>query len=251
MYTYSRKHNKANGWNDTDGSDDNRSWNCGAEGETGNPKIVALRKKLAKNAMAVLLMSRGIPMFLAGDEFLNTQFGNNNAYCQDNEISWLNWHEKRENQDHWLFTRHMIALRKKHPIVRKPYGVAGCERRQGAQTGAYPEQTGAYPEQTGAYPDIQTLLPEEGNYVLRVLYAGRTEDKTRDDFVCLAVNVYWEEQMCQLPSLPDHYRWEIAADTSEWYLPNSIPDSGKVVYVKDERIRMDKRSVLVLVGVPY
>jgi hypothetical protein len=114
-----------------------------------------------------------------------------------------------------------------------------------------PEQAGAYPEQAGAYPDIQTLLPEEGNYVLRVLYAGRTEDKTRDDFVCLAVNVYWEEQMCRLPSLPDHYRWEIAADTSEWYLPNSIPDSGKVVYVKDERIRMDKRSVLVLVGVPY
>ena len=248
MYTYSRKHNKANGWNDTDGSDDNRSWNCGVEGETGNPKIVALRKKLAKNAMAVLLMSRGIPMFLAGDEFLNTQFGNNNAYCQDNEISWLNWHEKRENQDHWLFTRHMIALRKKHPIVRKPYGVAGCGTRQGAQAGTSPEQAGACPEQADAYPDIQTLLPEEGNYVLRVLYAGRTEDKTRDDFVCLAVNVYWEDQMCQLPSLPDHYRWEIAADTSEWYLPNSIPDSGKVVYVKDESIRMDKRSVLVFVA---
>ena len=142
----------------------------------------------------------------------------------------------------------MIALRKKHPIVRKPYGVAGCGTRLGTQASASPEQAGTCPEQVGAYPDIQTLLPEEGNYVLRVLYAGRTEDKTRDDFVCLAVNVYWEEQMCQLPSLPDHYRWEIAADTSEWYLPNSIPDSGKVVYVKDESIRMDKRSVLVFVA---
>ena len=238
MYTYSRKHNKANGWNDTDGSDDNRSWNCGAEGETGNPKIVALRKKLAKNAMAVLLMSRGIPMFLAGDEFLNTQFGNNNAYCQDNEISWLNWHEKRENQDHWLFTKHMIALRKKHPVIRKPCGAAGCEGHEASQAG-------------GAYPDIQTFLPEEGNSVLRVLYAGRTEDKTRDDFVCLSVNVYWEEQMCQLPSLPDHYRWEIAADTSEWYLPNSIPDSGEIIFAEENRIRMDKRSVMVFVSGYY
>ena len=251
MYTYSRKHNKANGWNDTDGSNDNRSWNCGAEGETGNPKIVALRKKLAKNAMAVLLMSRGIPMFLAGDEFLNTQFGNNNAYCQDNEISWLNWHEKRENQDHWLFTRHMIALRKKHPIVRKPYGAAGSGTRPGAQADAYSEQVSASPEQTGTYPDIQTFLPEEGNYVLKVLYAGQTEDKTREDFVCLAVNVYWEEQMCRLPSLPDHYRWEIAADTSEWYLPNSIPDPGEAAFVQVDQITMDKRSVMVFEGVPY
>ena len=85
MYSYSRKHNEANGWYNVDGSDDNRSWNCGAEGETDDENILALRRKLAKNAVTVLMMSRGTPMFLAGDEFLNTQFGNNNAYCQDNE----------------------------------------------------------------------------------------------------------------------------------------------------------------------
>ena len=91
LYSYNWKHNEANGWNNTDGSDDNRSWNCGIEGETENEEVLALRKKLVKNAAAVLMMSRGTPMFLAGDEFCNTQFGNNNAYCQDNEISWLNW----------------------------------------------------------------------------------------------------------------------------------------------------------------
>lgn len=91
LYSYNEKHNEENGWNNTDGADDNRSWNCGYEGKTDNPGIEALRKRMIKNACAVLLCSRGTPMFLAGDEFCNTQFGNNNAYCQDNEISWLDW----------------------------------------------------------------------------------------------------------------------------------------------------------------
>ena len=91
LYSYNQKHNEDNGWDNTDGANDNRSWNCGEEGETENPEILRLRRQLIKNACAVLMCSRGTPMFLSGDEFGNTQFGNNNPYCQDNEISWLNW----------------------------------------------------------------------------------------------------------------------------------------------------------------
>ncbi len=104
MYCYSEKHNEANGWGNTDGADDNRSWNCGVEGETDNEEILALRRRLAKNAVTVLMMSRGTPMFLAGDEFLNTQYGNNNAYCQDNEISWLDWGA-------WKRTGNILSIR--------------------------------------------------------------------------------------------------------------------------------------------
>ena len=89
LYSYNEKHNLANGWDNTDGANDNRSWNCGAEGETDDPQINALRMRLMKNAVSVLMCSRGTPMFLAGDEFGDTRFGNNNPYCQDNEISWL------------------------------------------------------------------------------------------------------------------------------------------------------------------
>jgi len=91
LYSYNNKHNEANGWNNTDGSNDNYSWNCGVEGKTMDPEILSLRKRMVKNACAVLMCSRGTPMFLAGDEFGNSQHGNNNAYCQDNMISWLDW----------------------------------------------------------------------------------------------------------------------------------------------------------------
>lgn len=99
LYSYNEKHNEANGWGNTDGGNDNRSWNCGVEGETSDPEVLHLRKRMIKNACATLLASRGTPMFLAGDEFCNTQFGNNNPYCQDNEISWLDWGLLKKNQD--------------------------------------------------------------------------------------------------------------------------------------------------------
>lgn len=119
LYSYNQKHNEANGWENTDGANDNRSWNCGEEGETRDLEILRLRHQLMKNACAVLMCSRGTPMFLAGDEFGNTQFGNNNPYCQDNEISWLNWAQLEENQEIFAFFRFMIHFRKDHTILRK------------------------------------------------------------------------------------------------------------------------------------
>lgn len=223
MYSYNQKHNLANGWNNTDGSDDNRSWNCGVEGETDNEEVLALRRKLAKNAITVLMLSRGTPMFLAGDEFLNTQYGNNNAYCQDNEISWLNWEFLEKNREHFEYTKNVIRIRKEHDIVRKFSG--NCS--------------------TG-FPEMQILQPDNNTKVLRVIYAGRNRENTHDDLVCLAVNVYWEEQTFSLPGLPPHLYWCVEADSAGRYLKKGVPDAEHAVAIAyDKPVRIDPRAVLV------
>ncbi len=223
MYSYSKKHNEANGWYNVDGSDDNRSWNCGIEGETDDVEILTLRKRLAKNAVTVLLMSRGTPMFLAGDEFLNTQYGNNNAYCQDNEVSWLNWDFLEKNREHFDYMKHMIKLRKEHDVVRKYSG--GCSL---------------------GLPEIQVSGPNDRTKILRVIYAGRNHDDTGDDIVCLAINTYWEEQICFLPDLPLQVKWKFEADTSGRYLADCVPKAGQKVSPEGNQFKMGPRSAAVL-----
>ncbi|HFD78838.1 MAG TPA: glycogen debranching enzyme GlgX [Gammaproteobacteria bacterium] len=119
LFSYARKHNEANGENNRDGSNDNFSCNCGIEGETADPRIRALRRRLARNAVAILLLSQGVPMLRGGDEVLNTQQGNNNAYCQDNELAWFDWRLLRDNADMLRFVRLMIALRRRHPALMR------------------------------------------------------------------------------------------------------------------------------------
>jgi glycogen operon protein len=119
LVSYDRKHNEANGEGNRDGSDENLSWNCGAEGDTDDPYIVGLRRRQARNFMAILLLSIGTPMLLAGDELLRTQRGNNNAYCQDNELSWLDWRLLEKNGEMVRFVREMIALRRRHPCLQR------------------------------------------------------------------------------------------------------------------------------------
>lgn len=119
LFSYNEKHNDANGENNRDGCNNNLSFNCGVEGETSDPEVLALRRKLAKNAFAILLLSQGVPMLYAGDEFLNTQRGNNNGYCQDNELSWLDWNMAEQNADMLRFVQQMIALRKRHASLMR------------------------------------------------------------------------------------------------------------------------------------
>lgn len=196
LYSYNIKHNEANAWNNTDGADDNRSWNCGVEGETDNPDVLNLRKKMIRNAAAVLLASRGTPMFFAGDEFCNTQFGNNNAYCQDNEISWLNWNDKEKNKDIFEFFKFMIEFRKQHEIIRKrmkpsAYGFGDVSFH-------------------GDRPFITDF-----NYDTRmvaVMFAGK-KPSGEEDIVYVAINAYWESVTVQLPQLPRGYCWKLAVDT--------------------------------------
>ena len=225
MYSYNEKHNRENGWNNTDGSNDNRSWNCGVEGETEDEEVLALRRKLAKNAVTVLLMSRGTPMFLAGDEFLNSQYGNNNAYCQDNEISWLDWRDLEKNREHFEYTRHLIKIRREHDVVRKFSGICSF-----------------------GFPEIQLLEPDGESKVLGVIYAGRNHDNTEDDVICLAVNVYWEEQDCRLPMLPENMKWFVEADTSGRYLKHGIPKEEGPCVAGGFQVKMEPRSALILTG---
>ena len=223
MYSYSRKHNEANGWYNVDGSDDNRSWNCGAEGETDDENILALRRKLAKNAVTVLMMSRGTPMFLAGDEFLNTQFGNNNAYCQDNEVSWLDWDFLKKNKDHFDYTKHVIGLRKKHSVVRKFSG--HC---------------------TIGLPEVMNIMPDERTKTVAIIYAGRGEGDKADDVICLIINTFWEEQTCFLPQQLHSAQLKVEADTSGKYLPGNIADAAHPVVLSGGQVVMEPRSVVVL-----
>ena len=119
LVSYNDKHNDANGEDGKDGSDDNQSWNCGAEGETDDPQILALRARQQRNLLATLLLSQGVPMIAHGDELGRTQQGNNNVYCQDNELSWVDWHLDQPRQELLDFTRQLVHLRRDHPVLRR------------------------------------------------------------------------------------------------------------------------------------
>lgn len=196
LYSYNEKHNEDNGWNNTDGSDDNRSWNCGAEGETSNPEIQKLRFQMIKNASMSLMCSRGTPMFLSGDEFGDTRFGNNNPYCQDNETSWLNWNRLAENRKLYSFFKKMIWFRREHPAIRS---------NQEPSTTGFPAVS------------VHTNRPWDSaigpaTKALAICYAGKTSQG--EDLVYMALNVYWEDQKFELPKLPDGYEWRCFADTA-------------------------------------
>jgi glycogen operon protein len=119
LFSYNEKHNEANGEDNRDGCSNNLSYNCGIEGDTENASILELRRKQAKNVFSILLLSQGVPMLLAGDEVLHTQHGNNNGYCQDNELSWIDWNRTKQNADMLRFVQLMIALRKRHPSLMR------------------------------------------------------------------------------------------------------------------------------------
>ena len=121
LVAYERKHNDANGWDNTDGSGDNRSWNCGWEGDDGVPDaVMAVRRRQLRNAMCLLLLSHGVPMFVAGDEFARTQHGNNNPYNQDNETSWIDWERQAEFAEHERFVERLVAFRREHAVLSDP-----------------------------------------------------------------------------------------------------------------------------------
>ena len=169
LYSYNEKHNEANGWGNTDGADDNNSWNCGVEGDTTDPSVLALRRKMMMNACAVLMCSRGTPMFLAGDEFADTRYGNNNPYCQDNLISWLDWSLLEKNREIHAFFRRMIAIRRSHPVIRRetvpsstgfpPVSVHGTEAWKN-ETASYTHYIGImYAGNTPTAPRISSTSP--------------------------------------------------------------------------------------------
>ena len=225
LYSYNEKHNEKNGEHNMDGANDNNSWNCGAEGDTRDPAVNALRRRMVRNAFALLMCSRGIPMFLAGDEFCNTQFGNNNAYCQDNITSWLDWNLLEKNQEIFKFFQHMIRFRMEHRILRTNLsdGVSG------------------FPDISfhGVTPWRQEPYSGHDRYV-GVLFAG-WERETGPQVIYVASNAYWEELQVELPQLPASMYWELVTDTFEEELLPGRRLSGTGIAIRP-------RSVMIFVG---
>ena len=229
LYSYNVKHNEKNGWNNEDGDNNGNSWNCGKEGETDDPKIEGLRRRMVKNAFATLMCSRGPAMFYAGDEFCNTQFGNNNAYCQDNIISWLDWTRLEEYGEIHDFVRYMIAFRKEHDIVRKTTKEASCGLPEISIHNGYPWNSGT---------DHNTRL-------IGIMYAGRNKEDTRDDIVFYGMNAYWEPLDMQLPNLPGGMKWKVCVNTNVEY------KDGKDIGQETEfhygiKLKIPPRTVVVL-----
>lgn len=234
LYAYNDKHNEANGWNNTDGANDNRSWNCGAEGETDDPEVLSLRRRMIRNACAVLMCSRGTPMFLAGDEFGNTKFGNNNSYCQDNITSWLDWRMLEKNKDLFEFFKFMIAFRKKHPVIHKQLPTSVC---------------GMDPIHTHNLNAEETDIPRDAR-TFCVSFAGYDKEKGKDDLIYVAVNTFWEDVTITLPNLHRRGAWHLSVNTYG-------DGNGQYCYSEGQEVRIDRsfvmrpRSVAVFTGRDY
>lgn len=234
LYAYNDKHNEANGWNNTDGANDNRSWNCGAEGETDDPEVLSLRRRMIRNACAVLMCSRGTPMFLAGDEFGNTKFGNNNSYCQDNITSWLDWRMLEKNKDLFEFFKFMIAFRKKHPVIHKQLPTSVC---------------GMDPIHTHNLNAEETDIPRDAR-TFCVSFAGYDKEKGKDDLIYVAVNTFWEDVTITLPNLHGRGAWHLIVNTYG-------DGNGHYCYPEGQEVRIDRsfvmrpRSVAVFTGRDY
>jgi glycogen operon protein len=235
LVAYNQKHNEANGEANRDGNDANLSWNCGVEGPTEDPEINALRRRQARNLIATLMVSQGVPMLLGGDEFLRTQQGNNNAWCQDNAISWFHWELAEQHADFLRFVRQLIALRSRHPALRRRTFFFG----------------------SGSTPDIiwhgtEPLRPDFSaeSRAIALTLDGRRVDRPgvidRDFY--MALNAYWEPLEFKVPAAPTGRPWRRTVDTA---LPSPDDalglDEGPVIPVLHP-YRVEARSMLVLVS---
>ena len=235
LVSYDYKHNEENGEDNRDGDSYNYSWNCGAEGESKKSGVTALRLKQMKNAMTFLLLAQGVPMILAGDEFMNSQNGNNNPYCQDNEISYLIWKNNKAAAELTEFVRKLIKLRRSHPILHYPAEFRVMDYK------AYGYPDVSYHGDAPWYPRFDNHLRHVG-IMLCGKYALLTDGK-EDDFFYIASNTHWERHLFGLPKLPKGMKWTIEFTTA----------GGKSVceILTDEttfaqELLTDERSVVVL-----
>jgi len=241
LFSYNEKHNWANGENNRDGANDNYSWNCGIEGETDDPEINALRERMTKNAIAILMVSQGIPMLLMGDEIGHTKFGNNNTYCHDNELNWFNWQQLHENAGLHRFFRHCINFRKMHEILRgKSY--LGDGQYGGA------EYIDVSWHGTQAWHADWSHHSRE----LAFMLAGKRAINGRaiDDYIYVAMNMYWEGLWFELPELPTGWHWRVFANTGMPSPQDICEPDFETRPGSQKQILVGPRSVLILVGHP-
>ena len=234
LVSYNDKHNEANGEDNRDGTDCNDSWNCGVEGDTSDPEILDLRFRQMKNMMTILLTSRGIPMLLSGDEFANTQYGNNNAYCQDNEISYLDWSllDKDRNKELFDYVRRLIAFRRSHPVLM------GSKFNFGENGTGYPELS---------FHSLKPWEFDENAHELAFAYMFAEDHEKygtkKDVFIYVAVNAHWESHTFELPIIPKEKKWYLSFRSSD-----ISTDIGKEYKIKDQgKIDLGPRTTAILI----
>jgi isoamylase len=244
LVSYDDKHNEANGEGNRDGTDDNRSSNCGVEGPAGDPEVVALRERQKRNFLTSVLLSAGVPMLVAGDEISRSQGGNNNAYCQDNEISWLDWNLDERKASLVEFTRAIIALRRDHPVFRRRKFFQGqAIHGSGVKDIGWFTPDGA--EMTEALwqaPDISTLgVFLNGDEIPDQDKRGR---RITDDSFLLLLNGGHDPAMFTLPGRPWGKEYELVADTGLAFVQPAGAEAPS--YMAGEELSMASRSLAVL-----
>lgn len=231
MVSYDHKHNEENGEDNRDGNDYNCSWNCGEEGNTRKKKILALRRKQLKNAMCMLMLTQSTPLIFMGDEFGNTQYGNNNPYCLDNKTTWLDWKELEKNQELYRFWQTLIRMRKEHPILRPEREL----RIMDYIACGYPDLS--YHGQNAWRPQTESYNRHIGQ-----MYCGMYAKKDRvhdDDFFYVALNMHWEPHALALPKLPKGMKWKVLYSTAEELaeecsdLVRTIAERSIVIFVSE------------------
>ena len=227
LVSYAHKHNEANGENNRDGADENCSHNYGVEGETEDPEIEAVRKRQIKNFLLTLLISRGVPMLLGGDEFRRTQRGNNNAYCQDNAISWHDWTFLDHHREIYRFARGIIAFRRSHPVLSREAFYTEADIRWFSPEGTAPDWSDPEGRQ------VACLILGQGEPDLFLMFNAGTETVR---FV--------------LPDPPRPGRWHLAANTFAPF-PDDLSKDGEEIVLEEQRIfEVGPRSSVILSGHP-
>jgi glycogen operon protein len=239
LVSYDHKHNLANGENNRDGMDENNSWNCGVEGPTADPEILRLRQRQAKNLITTLLFSQGIPMLLAGDEFLRTQNGNNNAWCQDNKTSWVDWTLTEKNADFLRYVKLLIALRKRHSALRRRAFFRGSGH--GGEMSPDVIWHGVEPLQPDFSAHSRTLA-----YCLDGRFTGREIDQ---DFY-VAINAWQDPIDFRIPAAPTGRPWFRAIDTYLDSPKDIVKDDRGASVLAGSRYAVGDRSMLVLISQP-
>lgn len=231
LVSYDEKHNEANGENNRDGNPYSYSWNCGVEGPTKRKKILELRQRQMKNAFLLMLLSQGTPMLLAGDEFGNSQDGNNNPYCQDNEITWLDWKATRRNAKLLEFVKETIAFRKRHKILHMPTELLVMD----SLSCGYPDVS--YHGNRAWYGAFENV-----NRQIGVMYCG--EYAGEDCFLYVAYNLHWIAHEFALPNLQEDLQWRIAIHTEDGvYREGEEPElAGQKMFT------VPARTIVVLIG---
>ncbi|NET00377.1 MAG: glycogen debranching protein GlgX [Sphaerospermopsis sp. SIO1G1] len=239
MVSYNGKHNEANGENNNDGTNDNDSWNCGWEGTTDDPGINAFRHRQVKNALAMLMVSQGVPMILMGDEVGRTKNGNNNTYCHDNELNWLDWTLLEKNADLFKFFKHCIAFRNLHPVLRNPWHF---QNRDYVGSG--------YADITWHGTQAWNADWSDASNTLAFMLCGKhaKQGSVQDNFIYVAMNMHWEALWFEIPGLPPGMNWHVFANTGANPPQDSWQPGTEPMLENQSGLLMGDRSVAILVG---